>query len=62
MSVYLEARGTKSIVYGRRANRVHRSSKSLVFTEIHIKIIKHLLKCCVKHILVVASKRQTYRF
>ena len=40
------------------------SYKSFVFTEIHIKNVKHLLKCYFKHIFIilVASKRQTYRF
>ena len=35
-----------------------------MFTEIHIKIVKHLPKWCFKHIfsILVASKRQTYRF
>ena len=38
--------------------------KSFVFTEIHIKNVEHLLKCYFKPIFVilVASKRQTYRF
>ena len=42
----------------------NRSQKSFLFTEIHIRIVKHLLKCYFKHIFIilVASKRQTYCF
>ena len=48
----------------RNRNKWNRSYKSFVFTEIHMKIVKHLLQCYFRHIFIilVASKRQTYRF
>ena len=41
-------------------NTWSRSKKAFVFTEIHVKIVKQLLKCYFKHIFIifVASKRQ----
>ena len=43
----------------RNRNTWKRKEKSFVFTEIHIKIVKHLLTCYFKHIffILVASKR-----
>ena len=43
----------------RNRNTWNTSWKSLVFPEIRIKIVKHLLKCCFKHIFIIlaASKR-----
>ena len=40
------------------------SKKSFVFMEIHIKIVKHLLKCYFKHIYhsCCSETCQTYRF
>ena len=43
----------------RNGNTWNTSWKSFVFAEIHIKIVKHLLKCYFKHIFInlAASKR-----
>ena len=43
----------------RNRNTWNTSWKSFVFAEIHIKIVKHLLKCYFKHIFITlaASKR-----
>ena len=43
----------------RNRNTGNISLKSFVFTEIHIKIVKHLLRCYFKHIFIIlaASKR-----
>ena len=46
----------------RNRNTWNISLKSFIFTEIHIKIVKHLLKCYFKHIFttLAASRRAKY--
>ena len=48
----------------RNRNTWNRTQKSFAFTEIHTKIVKHLLKCYFKHIFIIffSSVRERAEF